>query len=243
MSVQAPSRPLLTTEIPGGASRAFVVPRGRVIRLEALADSANASVLLFAANRPSERLCLPDTLKAQMQARIRPPMVLMSDAGRALCSVVGSTLDWHDALCGHSTPQAVLRKYGESDYARDRNAWKRSARTLLLDELTSYGLDERSLHGCVNFFSKVATSGDERGTLSWVPGHSSAGDWVELRTEQDVLLLLATSPHPLDERPAWDPAAVRVVISPASPPGPDDPSRTFREESARALLEAERTVL
>jgi len=243
MSTPTLTHRLLEADVAGGASRSLVVRRHRTVRLEALGDGACATVALFAAGRPSERLCLPDTLKAQMQAHIRPPMVLMSDAGRALCSVTGSSLDWHDALCGHSTPESVVRRYGSSDYAGDRNRWRRSARTLLLDELAAYDLDERSLHGTVNFFTKVATSGDERGTLTWVADHSAAGDWVELRTEQDVLLVLATAPHPLDERGAWDPPAVRVTVTPCEPPGPDDPSRTFRQESARALLEAERGVL
>lgn len=236
------AEPLLRADVPGGAARSLVLRRHRLLRLEALGDRPNVSTLLFAAGRTVERLCVPDTLKAQMQARIRPPMVLMSDAGRALCSVVGSSLDWHDGLTGHSTPDAVARRHGRSDYAGDRNGWRRSARTLLLDELAGHELGERDLHGCVNFFSKVATAGDARGTLTWIADHARTGDWVELRAEQDVLVALATTPHPLDDRPDWAPSSVRLTVTAGHPPGPDDPCRTFRPESARSLLEAERGV-
>jgi uncharacterized protein YcgI (DUF1989 family) len=215
--------------LPGGASRSLVLRTDQRLRLEALGDGANASVLLFAAGRLTERLCVPDTLKAQMQACVRPPMVLMSDAGRALCSVVGSSLDWHDALSGHSLPRHVMA----SSYATDGNGWKQSARVLLLDELAVHGLGERDLHGCVNLFSKVAPAGDERGTLTWVEGHSSDGDWVELRADQDVLIVLATSPHPLDPDPSW--AGVALTVSDGPPPDGADPSALFRDESARAL--------
>lgn len=225
--------------IPGGAAWSAVVPRHHSLRLEAVSAGACASVLLYAAHRTWQRLCVPDTLKAQMSACVRPPMVLMSDAGAALCSVVGSSLDWHDALTGHSTAQQVDARFGPSSYAVHGNAWRRSARTGLLHELRKHGLGERDLHASVNFFTKVATEGDERGTLAWVD-QSSAGDWVELRTDDNVLVVLSTSPHPLDPADAWAPSDLRLSVRPAAPPGPDDPSRAFRSESARALDAVER---
>ena len=229
--------------VPAGAAWSTVVRRGMVLRLEALAPGANVSLLLYAAHRPWERLCVPDTLKAQMSACVRPPMVLMSDAGKALVSMTGSSLDWHDALTGHSTQEQVHIRYGVSTYAADRNDWRRSARTGLLCELAKHGLGERDLHATVNLFTKVAPLGDERGSIAYVPGHAAQGDWVELRTEDDVLVVLATAPHPLDPSPVWAPAPVRITVSPTEPPGPDDPSRVFRDESARALDAVGRSAL
>jgi uncharacterized protein len=219
-------------EVPGGAGWSLVLHRGSSMRLEALGDNACATTLLYAAHDPLERLNVPDTLKAQMSARIAPPLVLMSDLGRALCSVTGSSLDWHDAVSGHSLDHHVTQRFGPSDYATDGNGWRRSARALLLDELGTLGLGRRDLHATVNWFVKVAP--DDAGSLAW-QAHSKAGDWVTVRAEQDVLVVLATAPHPLDPTPDWAPAGIRVTVGAAEPPGPDDPSRTFRAESARAL--------
>jgi hypothetical protein len=196
-------------------------------------------MLLFADSERTERLNVPDTLKAQMSARIKPGMVLMSDMGRALVSVTGSSLDWHDAITGHGLDRH-LDRYGPSSYAADRNDWKRSARDGLLLELAKHGLSARDLHATVNWFSKVAPAGDERGTLAFSPGHAAAGDWVELRTELDVLVVLSTSPHPLDPNPEWQPAAVEIAISKAQPPADDDACRVSRPEAGRALALAER---
>lgn len=229
----------LHEQIPGGAAWSLVLRRHEQLRLEAMADGACVSLLLYPADRPLERLCVPDTMKAQMQARVRPPMVLISDAGRALVSVVDSSLDWHDCLTGHSTE--TTRQFGASDYAHDRNAWRQSARAGLLDELAKHDLSERDLAPTVNLFAKVAPIGDERGTLAFVPGHAVAGDWVALRAELDVLVVLSTAPHPLDPSLAWAPSGLDVQVSRVDPPGPDDPSRTFRPESGRALAESERT--
>jgi urea carboxylase-associated protein 2 len=226
-------------EVPGGAGWSLRVERGRQLRLAAVGGGVCVSSLLFAAADPLERLNVPDTLKAQMSACVRPPMVLMSDLGRALCSVTGSSLPWHDAISGHSLDRHVAR-FGPSDYGADGNGWRRSARSLLLDELAVLGLGRRDLHACVNWFTKVVP--DERGRLAFASGHAGAGDWVTLRAEQDLLVVLATAPHPLDPSPAWAPGPVRISVGDAGPPAPpDDPSRVFRAESARSLELAERS--
>ncbi|MCW2778826.1 MAG: Urea carboxylase-related aminomethyltransferase [Frankiales bacterium] len=233
---------VLTEQVPGGAAWSLVLRRHEVLRLEALAPGANVSLLLAPVDRPFEKLCVPDTLKAQMQARVRPPMALVSDTGRALASVVGSSLDWHDCLTGHSTDAHVRERFGPSDYATDRNGWRQSARAGLLDELRKHGLDERDLAPTVNLFTKVATSSDDRGSLAYVPGHAVAGDWVELRAELDVLVVLSTAPHPMDPRTDWAPSPVDVQVRRGDPPGTEDATRTFRPESGRALAETERSV-
>jgi uncharacterized protein len=232
---------MLAETVPGGAARSFVLRRHTLLRLEADGPGACASTLLYAADRLAERLCVPDTLKAQMQVRIRPPMALMSDAGRALASVTGSSLDWHDALSGHSTDRHVAR-YGPTSYQQHRNGWRQSARAGLLDELAKWDLGERDLHATVNFFCAVVPSDDDRGSLSWRPGHCTAGDWVQLRAETDVLVVLSTAPHPLDPATEWRPAGVRLTTRAGATPGADDPTRTFRAESARSLAETERSV-
>jgi uncharacterized protein YcgI (DUF1989 family) len=195
------------------------------VRFTALAAGANASVLLLTAD--GDRLNIPDTLKAQMSACVRPPMVLMSDRGVGLASMTGSSLDWHDALCGHSTDVHVAR-FGESTYQRDRNERRLSARAGLLSELRKHHLGRADLHGSLNLFSKV-----ELPDLRLVPDHCKQGDWVALRAELDLLIVLSTAPHPLAA--IWAPAAVRLEVREAPL---DDGPRLFRAESARALQQA-----
>lgn len=228
---------LYSHEVPGGAAWSTPVKAGRLVTLTALGDDANCSVLLVGADRV-DRMNIPDTLKAQMSARVVPPMVLMSDRGLALASVVASTLDWHDCLGGFGH-DAHLARFGATSYQADRNAWRRSAHTGLVSELTRHGLDERDLHAPVNFFSRVAI-GEDGSSLSFVSGHATAGDSVTLRTEQDLLLVLSTSLHPMSTADA--PAGVRVSVDLAPAVGADDASYTFRDESARALEMTRRAV-
>jgi uncharacterized protein len=201
-------------DIPGGSAWSMSVRAGRLITLTALGDGANLSVLLIGSDR-LDRLNVPDTLKAQMSACIRAPMVLMSDRGLALASVVASSLDWHDALTGYAHDQSL---------------------TELIIELTKHGLGEADLHGCINFFTKVAI--DERAGLRFLPGHARAGDTVTLRTEQDLLLIAAATAHPMDATEPY--AAVRVEVAVAAHPESDDEPARLRPESARALEQTRR---
>ncbi|MFL6155175.1 MAG: DUF1989 domain-containing protein [Marmoricola sp.] len=225
--------------VPGGAAWSTTVRAGRLVTLTALGAQANASVLIFGPDR-LDRLNIPDTCKSQMSACIKAPMVLMTDRGLAIASVVASTLDWHDCLTGFGH-DVHLERFGASSYGADRNEWRRSARTGLISELAKHGLGESDLHGCLNFFTAVVPGDDDRASLGFRPGHAAVGDSVTLRTEQDLLLVLSTAAHPLDPGP-WNPADVRIEVTPAPVPGPDDPSRLFRDESARALEMTARVV-
>jgi len=224
-------------EISGGAAWSAPIRAGRLVTLTALGVDANATVLLFGSDG-IDRLNVPDTMKSQMSACIRPPMVLMSDRGLALASVVRSTSDWHDCLTGFGH-DVHLERFGPSSYADHRNDWRRSARSGLLSELAKHGLGEADLHGPVNFFSKVGIVEDAQGSLAWEAGHTGPGDEVVLRSELDLLLVVSTAPHPLC--PAdYAPAGVRVEVALAQ--AEDDPTWLLRDESMRAL-EMSRRVL
>jgi uncharacterized protein YcgI (DUF1989 family) len=227
-------------EIPGGAAWSAPIRAGRLITLTAQGTNANLSTLIIGADRV-DRLNVPDTLKAQMSACITAPMVLMSDRGLALASVVASTLGWHDALTGFGHEQH-LERFGPSSYGKDRNGWRRSARTGLLSELTKNGLGAADLHGCINFFSKVSITEDSRCSLEFVADHSHQGDHVTLRTEQDILLVCAATPHPMN-RGRYLPPPVIVEVGIAPPPADDDASARFRDESARALAMSRKAFL
>jgi uncharacterized protein len=226
-------RSAMSHQVPGGAAWSCAVRRDARVTLTALGERPVATMLLFAAGDTGERLNVPDTLKAQMSLRVVPPMVLMSQRGRALASVVESTVDWHDAVTGYSHP-ADLDRFGASSYQTDGNDWRRDGYTLLLGELYARGLDERDLHAPVNWFVKVAPTDDDRATLAYVAGHGHQGDSVTLRAEQDLLLVLTTAPHPMDPDGTWAPSGCEVSVETGAWPE-EHPSRAFRAESARAL--------
>ncbi len=230
-------RLLLEETIPGGSAVSFTVRRHTTLRLTALAAGANVSFLCFNRAEPVDRYNMPDTLKGQHTAKLTTGCMLYSDMARALFSITGDTLGWHDPLGGHDTSAHVEKKWGVKNYQTARNDWHRNSHDHFLIELAKHGLNARDLVPNINFFSKLSTDSD--GRLSYVPNHSKAGDHLDLRAELDVLVVLTTCHHPMDTRPHYSPAPVRLQLHTTPPPSATDYCRTYRPENERALYNSE----
>lgn len=223
--------------IPGGCAASFVVRRHHVLRLTALEAGANVSFLCFNRAEPIDRYNMADTLKGQHTARLTTGFILVSDMGRALFSITGDTLGWHDPLGGHDTAAHVSKKWGAHDYQTARNACHRNSRDHFIIELAKHGLNSRDLVPNVNFFSKLVA--DDAGRLAYVPGHAKAGDFIDLRAEIDSLVILTTCHHPMDTRAAYSPSPVRMQLWRGDAPAADDYCRTYRPENERAFFNSE----
>ena len=231
---------LLAAELPGGASWSRVCKRSMALTLTDVQGGANVSALLYRADDPLERYCMPDTLKAQHVSRIAAGVALYSDMGRVLASVTHDTCGWHDTITGHATADHVATRWGAVSYQEARNDWRRSARDALLVELAKHGLGPRDLVANVNFFTRVGV--DDDGRLAFVPGNSSPGDAVTLRFELDTLVVLCSVPHPLDPAPDWAPRPVMLDLEPVDEAGADDAVRRACPENKRGFAASEEAL-
>ena len=96
-----------------------------------------------------------------------------------------------------------------------------------------WGLGERDLVPNLNWFSKVVS--DSEGNLCFVPDHSQAGDYVELRMETDVLIVLNTCSHPMNPNNTYQNRPVKLSVFSGEPPSPEDPSLQVCPENQRAF--------
>lgn len=233
----ANDRLLWEDTIPGGCHWSRVMRRGTALRLVDVDGGVNVAALFFNNDEKLERYNMADTLKAQHTAHLTRGFVCYSDMGRVLCSITDDTVGWHDPLGGVSDNDDVKKKYGEHRFQEHRNDMHRSGREGLLIELGKYGLGARDLVANVNFFSRLAT--DDSGALTFVPAHSRAGDYVDLRFEMNTLVVFATAPHPLDPKPEYAPAKVQLIAYRAETPAADDYCRNFRLENKRGFYNTE----
>ncbi len=224
-------------ELPGGSMWSWVVKRGDVLRLTDLEGRANVAAVFYNRADFLDRYNMADTLKAQHTARLTTGYVLLSDMGRALLSITGDTVGWHDPLGGHGNAAHAEAKYGPSRFQEDRNTWHRNARDSFIVELGKWGMGKRDLVANVNFFSRL--SADAEGRLSFVGGNSRPGAFIDLRAELDVLVVLNTCPHPLDPSRTYAPGRVKATVWRGEPPAADDYCRTFRPENERAFFNSE----
>jgi len=219
--------------LPGSSSWSHILKRGTTLRIEALESNSNVGAIFLNADNLTERLSLPDTLKAQHIAHLTNGNVLFSDMGRILCSIVSDTLGWHDPLGGCSDAAFVNKKFGTRSYQHARNEWHQNALDEFLRELANYGLGRRDLMMNVNFFSKVEVHED--GSMQFLENHSSAGDAIELRAEMNTLVILNTCQHPMTPEAAYAQRPVKLTISKVDPPGPDDLCRNSCPENGRGF--------
>ena len=216
-----------TLTLGGYASR--VLRRGSHLRLTDLDGDTNANLVLHHAARPAERLNVADTVKLQWNAYLGAGALLLSDMGRALCTILpGSTGDL-DLLCGASTGVAVAERHG----GRGNHSPTPSGRDRLVLGLAKHGLTRRDLPPTANLFSRVRVDAD--GGVLRTGGSEAPGTHVTLRAELDLLVTVAVTPHPLDDRAAYAGGPVRVTAWQGAPAGPDDPARAASPEAQRAF--------
>ncbi len=215
----------------GYASRRLA--RGSRLRLIDLKGDACASLLIFNAEMPSERLNVADTVKVQWNAYLGAGKLLLSDMGRVLMSLTEDKAGTHDAFCGTSNAVTNAAKYGDG---RNSGAFPNGRDRFLLGA-AKHGLQRRDVHPCVNLFKGTRIETD--GTITPLVGPFEPGRSVVLRAEMDVIVVIANCPHILDPRGEWSVTPLRVSAwrGPVTPA--DDPIRNATPEGLRAFQNVE----
>ncbi|WP_030555291.1 urea amidolyase associated protein UAAP1 [Streptomyces exfoliatus] len=215
--------------VAGGGYTHKVLARGTELRLTDVTGDACAHLLLHAAGRPWERLNVADTVKVLWNAYLGEGHLLLSDQGRVLASVVEDTSGRHDALTGTSTLVRNTARYGDGTPQSASPAGRELFKLAALKN----GLTPRDLPPSVSFFQGVRIADD--GTTRFT-GSAGPGTTVTLRAEQDVTVLVANVPHPLDPRPEYTCGPLQVLAYRARPTAPVDALWNATPEARRAFL-------
>lgn len=209
------------------------IARGMRLRLVDLVGDACASMLLFNAETPVERLNVADTLKVQWNGYLGTGKLLLSDMGRVMMSIVEDDAGAHDAFCGASNEASNARQYTDGkNYGPHPNA-----RDRFMLAVAKYGLGRKDVHPCINWFKGVRI-GQNGGTSAQI-GPFAPGRSLLLRAEMDLIVVLANCPHVLDERPEYTVTPLRVTAWKGEVTPEGDPIRNASPEGLRAFLNTE----
>lgn len=223
MSGSMPDWVLWDEHLLHGAHWSGIVRRGTTLRLIDQQGGANVAAAFFSSEQPLERYSMGDTLGAQHTACLYKGTACYSDMGRVLCSITEDTCGWHDPLCGVSADAAL--QGGDEHYNNGKDG--------LLIELSKHGLGRRDLVSTINFFSKVTV--DDAGSMRFHPQNSKAGDFIDLRFEMHVLVVLSACRHVLDPAPHHHPREVRLVAWRSGPAARTDLCRNHCPENQRGF--------
>jgi uncharacterized protein len=206
--------------------------RGARLRLVDLKGDACASLLIFNAEMPTERLNVADTVKVQWNAYLGQGKLLLSDMGRVLMSFLEDGAGTHDTFCGTSNP-ATNARYGNGANSGPTP----NGRDRFLLGAAKHGLQRRDVHPCVNLFKGTRIEAD--GTITPQVGPFAPGRAVVLRAEMEVIVVIANCPHVLDPRDAWTVTPLRATAWRGPITATDDPIRNATPEGLRAFQNVE----
>lgn len=220
------------TVAPGGYTSRRIA-RGTRLRLIDKAGDACASLNIFNAEMPTERLNVADTVKVQWNAYLGAGKLLLSAMGRVLVSILEDGAGTHDTFCGVSNAATNLKKYGEG---RNSGAFPNGRDRLILGA-AKHGLTRRDVHPCVSLFKGTRIEVD--GSITPVVGPFAGGREVLLRAEMEVIVVIANCPHVADPRAEYASTPLRVTAWRGPIATNEDPVRNATPEGLRAFLNTE----
>lgn len=220
------------TVAPGGYTSRRL-SRGTRLRLIDKGGDACASLNIFNAELPTERLNVADTVKVQWNAYLGVGKLLLSDMGRVMMSILADDAETHDAFCGTSNAATNAAKYGEG---RNSGAFPGGRDRLILGA-AKHGLTRRDVHPCINLFKGTIIEAD--GAITPVVGPFAPGRAVTLRAEMEVIVVIANCPHVADPRTEYCSTPLRLTAWRGPVTAQDDPVRGATPEGQRAYLNTE----
>jgi urea carboxylase-associated protein 2 len=208
--------------IPGGWYWSSTLKAGDSLRIAQDSGPSAVAMVAWRLGESSERLNLPDTIKLQWTTGVAKGRVLFSDMGRVMFSITEAASSAHDGLMGGSTASSNARYAGDTRNTRDN----------FILAAGKLGLDRRDIPSALSFFAPVRV--DEQGHFVWREDLRRPGDYVELRAEMDLSVVLSNCPHPLDPNPdyAANPVAVTRFRVPVAA---DDLCRSATAEAVRGF--------
>lgn len=234
LPADVPADDLLWEEtIAAGGYATRQLARGARLRLIDLKGDACASLLIFNADMPTERLNVADTVKVQWNAYLGQGKLLLSDMGRVLMSILEDGAGTHDSFCGTSNAATNAARYGNGSNSGPYP----SGRDRFLLGVAKHGLQRRDVHPCLTLFKGARIEAD--GAIVPQIGPFPPDRTVILRAEMDVIVVIANCPHVLDPRSDWTVTPLRATAwrGPVTPV--DDPIRNATPEGLRAFQNVE----
>jgi len=142
-----------------------------------------------------------NTIKANRSVYLGKGVRLYSDRGDVLMTIVEDTVGHHDTIGGCCSTAFNERRYGIKGTA--------SCYTNFTNGLAEHGMTTRDIAMNVNFFMNVPVRPD--GSTEIVEGLSGPGDYVDLRAERDVLVVISNCPQRYNPCNGWNPTPVELI--------------------------------
>jgi uncharacterized protein len=181
------------------------VAAGQTLRIIDLEGNQAVDLLLYAGADDAERYSAQDTVSAQGNLFLRTGAVLRSNEGRAMMTIVGTSVEYHDTIGGACSCESNTLRYGH--HTKSQHACVEN----FLEANLAEGRGKRDMVSNINFFMNVPV--EEDGALGIVDGISAPGLTVDLRAEMDVIVVVSNCPQINNPCNAFNPTPVRMIVT------------------------------
>lgn len=199
-----PGRTVHDEIVPARAPWLHRVKAGQTLRIVDLEGNQAVDFLIYAAGDDAERYSAQDTIAAQRNIFLRTGTVLLSNEGRPMMTITGTSVDYHDTIGGACSCESNTLRYGHHTKAQH------SCVDNFLNANIRVGRGKRDMVSNINFFMNVPVEAD--GALGIVDGISAPGLTVDLRAEMDVDVVVSNCPQINNPCNGFNPTPVRMIV-------------------------------
>ncbi len=190
------------TVVPAGAPWSARIAKGDRLRLIDLEGQQAIDFLCYNAEDPADRYNAANTLKLNNNIYLGEGCVLWSMRARKMMTIVEDTCGRHDTIYGCFSIEIDEFRFGKTK--------TRACQSNFEGELAKHGLGAKDMTANVNFFMSVPVAAD--GAVAIADGRSKAGDYVELRAEMDLLVVISNCPETDNLAAGGAPTPVRAIV-------------------------------
>jgi urea carboxylase-associated protein 1 len=191
--------------VPARAPWLHHLKKGQSLRIVDLEGNQAVDFLLYSTADDAERYSAQDTIAAQGNIFLKEGSVIRSSEGRAMLTVTGTSVDYHDTIGGACSCESNTLRYGH--HTKSQHACVDN----FLEANLTEGRGKRDLVSNINFFMNVPVMQD--GSLGIVDGISAPGLLVDLRAEMDVTVVVSNCPQINNPCNGFNPTPVRMIVS------------------------------
>ena len=116
--------------------------------------------------------------------------------------MIEDTVGRHDTLAGNCSREINMVRYGATAPLNCRDNF--------IKALGEIGMGPRDIPANINFFMNVPV--DANGGVAIVDGISKPGDYVDLRCEKDVIVVISNCPQEHNPCSGGSPTPIRLTI-------------------------------
>jgi hypothetical protein len=190
------------TVVPAGAPWSVRIAKGDCLRLIDLEGQQAIDFLCYDADDPTDRYNAANTLKLNNNIYLGEGCVLQSMRAREMMTIVADTCGRHDTIYGCCSIEVDEVRFGKTK--------TRACQSNFEAELAKHGMGAKDMAANINFFMYVPVAAD--GAVAIAEGRSKPGDYVELRAEMDLLVVISNCPETDNLAAGGAPTPVRAIV-------------------------------